>query len=133
MNLATQSMKKTYPGMFGNIPQNVWPEYLVTFPRMFGNIPWNVLQHFPECFATFPECFTTFPRMFSDTPRNVLRHSLKCLATFPGMFGNIPRNVWEHSPEYNIPPIPCVPRIPFPVPVFLLLYIAYLLLILQVT
>ena len=40
------------------------------------------------------------------------------------MFGNIPRNVWGHSPEYNIPPIPRVSRIPFPVPVFLVLYIA---------
>ena len=40
------------------------------------------------------------------------------------MFGDIPWNVWRHSPEYNIPPIPRVPRIPFPVPVFLVLYIA---------
>ena len=43
---------------------------------------------------------------------------------FPGMFADIPRNIWRHSPEYNIPPIPRVPRIPFPVPVFLVLYIA---------
>ena len=41
------------------------------------------------------------------------------------MFENIPRNIWRHSPEYSIPPIPCVPRIPFPVPVFLVLYIAF--------
>ena len=40
------------------------------------------------------------------------------------MFGDIPRNVSRHSPEYSIPPIPRVPRIPFPVPVFLVLYIA---------
>ena len=40
------------------------------------------------------------------------------------MFYDIPRNVWRHSPEYNILPIPRVPRIPFPVPVFLFLYIA---------
>ena len=40
------------------------------------------------------------------------------------MFGDIPRNVWRHSAEYNIPPIPRVPRIPFLVPVFLFLYIA---------
>ena len=40
-----------------------------------------------------------------------------------GMFEDIPRNVWRPSPEYNIPPIPRVPRIPFPVPVFLFLYI----------
>ena len=37
------------------------------------------------------------------------------------MFGNISRNVRRHSPEYNIPPIP---RILFPVHVFLVLYIA---------
>ena len=40
------------------------------------------------------------------------------------MFWDIPRKVSGHSPEYNIPPIPRVPRIPFPVPVFLVLYIA---------
>ena len=40
------------------------------------------------------------------------------------MFYDIPRNIWRHSPEYNISPIPCVLRIPFPVPVFLFLYIA---------
>ena len=40
-------------------------------------------------------------------------------------FEGIPRNVWQHYPEYNIPPIPRVPRIPFTVPVFLVLYIAY--------
>ena len=49
-------------------------------------------------------------------------YSPECLATFPGMFYDIPRNVWRHSLEYNIPPIPRVPRIPFPVPVFLFLY-----------
>ena len=40
------------------------------------------------------------------------------------MFGDIPQNVWWHSPEYNILLIPHVPRIPLPVPVFLVLYIA---------
>ena len=85
--------------MFGNISRNVWghsPEYLATFPGMFGNIL-----------------------------RDVWRHSPECLRTFPGMFGNILRNVWWHSPEYNIPLIPCAPRIPFPVPVLLVLYIAF--------
>ena len=43
------------------------------------------------------------------------------------MFEYIPRNVWRYSPEYNIPPIPRVHRIPFPVPLFLVLYIALLL------
>ena len=42
------------------------------------------------------------------------------------MFGDIPWNVWRHSLEYNIPPIPRVPRISFPVPVFLFLYIPVL-------
>ena len=46
------------------------------------------------------------------------------------MFEDIPRNIWQHfpeynTPEYNIPPIPRVVRIPLPVPVFLVLYIAY--------
>ena len=41
-------------------------EYLRTFPGMFGDIPRNV---FP------PECFVTFPGMFGDIPRNVWRHS----------------------------------------------------------
>ena len=83
-----------------------------TFPGMFCNIPWNVWRHSPEC-------FTTFPRMFRDIPRNVLRNFPECFATFPGMF-------LRHSLEYNIPPIPRVPRISFPVPVFLFLYIAVL-------
>ena len=39
---------------------------------------------------------------------------------------NIPRNVWRHSPKYKVRPIPRAPRIPFPVPVFLVLYIALL-------
>ena len=81
---------------------------------MFGDIPQNVLRHSPECLATLPG-------MFGNVPRNVWRHSLERLRTFPGMLGAIPRNVWRHSPEYNIPPIP---RVPFPVPVFLFLYIA---------
>ena len=65
----------------------------------------------------------TFPGIFYDIPRNVWRHSPECLATFPGMFGDIPQNVWQHSLEYNIAPIPRVPRIPFLVPVFPVLYI----------
>ena len=104
----------------GNIPWNVWrrsPEFLMTFAGIFGGIPRNVWRHSPECLMTFPE-------MFDDIPRNICRHSPQCLVTFPGMFSNIPRDVWRYSPEYNIPPIPRVPRIPFPVPVFLVLYTA---------
>ena len=62
--------------------------------------------------------------MFDDISRNIWRYSPECLRTFPGMFSTIPRNVWRHSVEYKIPSIPYVLRIPFPVPVFLVLYIA---------
>ena len=84
---------------------------------MFEYIPRNIWRHSPEC-------LTTFTGMFGYIPRTVWLHSPECLATFPGMFDDIPRNVGRHSPEYNIPPIPRVPRIPFPVPVFLVLYLA---------
>ena len=119
----------TFPGMFDNIPRNIlWhsPACLRTFPGIFGDIPRNVWQHSPECLVTFPE-------MFGDIPRNVWWHSPGCLAIFPGMFEDIPRNVWWHSPQClatfpgmfgDSPPIPRVPRIPFPVSVFLVLYIA---------
>ena len=58
--------------------------------------------------------------MFGNIPQNVSGHSPEYLATFPGMFEDI------LSPEYNMPLIPPVFRIPFPVPVFLILYIAIL-------
>ena len=67
-------------------------EYLRTFPGMFDDIPRNVWRHSPECLATFPG-------MFEDIPRNVWGHSPECLRTFPGTFGDILRNVWGHSPE----------------------------------
>ena len=57
--------------------------------------------------------------MFGDIPQNVWGHSPECLATFHGMFGDIPRNI-------TFPPIPRVPGIPFPVPVFLVLVIAFI-------
>ena len=128
--------------MFGDIPRNVWGhslECLRTFPRMFNSIPWNVWLHSPECLMIIPgmlqdnprnvwvhspEYLATFSGMFNNIPRTVWLHSPDCLATFPGMFDDIPRNVGRHSPEYNIPPIPRVPHIPFPVPVFLVLYLA---------
>ena len=71
-----------------------------------------------------PESLRTFPGMFGDIPQNIWGDSPECLATFPRIFYDIPQNVWRHSPEYNIPPIPRVLRILFPVPVFLFLYIA---------
>ena len=86
---------------------------------MFGDILRNVWRHSPECLSTFPG-------MFEDIPRNFCRHSPECFRTFLRMFGDIPQNVWGHSPECNIPPILRVPRIPFPVPVFLVLHIALL-------
>ena len=94
-----------------DIPRNAWghsPEFLAAFPGIFGNIPLNMWGHSLEC-------LTTFPRMFGYIPGNVWRHSRECLATFPkclatfsGMSDNIPR----------------VPRIVFPIPEFLVLYIA---------
>ena len=90
--------------------------YFTTCPRLFSNILWILWEHSPECLAIFPVML--FPAMFEDIPWNVLR-------TFPGMFEDIPRNIWGHSPEYNFQPIPRVSHIPFPVPVFLVLYIAY--------
>ena len=93
-------------------------------PRNVGNIPRNVWRHSPESLAALP-------RMFEDiSPGYLVTFPLESLAIFPGMFSNIHRNVWQHSPdvwqhslEYNISPIP---RIPFPVPVFLVLYKAKL-------
>ena len=63
----------------------------------------------------------TFPGMFEDIPRNVWRYSPECFTTFPGMFDDIHRNI-------TFPPLPAFPelRSPFPVPVFLVLYIALL-------
>ena len=106
--------------MFYHMPQIIFEsslDFSRAFPRMFGDIPRNIWRYSPECLATFPG-------MFGDIPRNVWGHSPEYMATFPGMFGDILRNFWWHSPEYNILPIPRVPRIPFPVPVFLVLYIA---------
>ena len=117
----------TCPRLFSNILWTVWehsPEYLTTFPGIFGNIPWNVWGHSLEYLAHSPEYLATFPGMFGNIPQNVWGHSPECLRTFPGMFGDIPWSIWWHSLEYNIPPIPCVPCILFPVPVFLVLYIA---------
>ena len=111
--------------MFCYIPQNFWQhslECLATFPGMFrtfpgmlGDIPRNVWWHSLECLAIFSG-------MFEDIAWNVWLHSLKCLATFRGMLKDISRYVWQHSAEYNIPLITRVPRIPLPVPVFLVLH-----------
>ena len=110
----------TFPRMFGDTPQNVWGHFLeclVRYPGMFDNIPGNVCPHSPECLGTFS-------RVFGDIPCNVSGHSLECLVTLPRMFEDIPGNVWQHILECNIFPIPHVSRIPFPVPVFQVLYTA---------
>ena len=111
----------------GNIPWNVWrrsPEFLMTFPGIFGDISQNVWRHSPEYLVAFRGMFDDILRNLDDIPRNIWRHSPECLRIFPRMFSNIPRNVWRNPREYNIPPIPPVPRIPFPVPVFLVSCIA---------
>ena len=97
---------RIFSGLFENISRNVWrhsPECLRIFPGIFGDIPRNVWRHSPECLRTFPG-------LFGDIFRNVWRHSPECLRTFPRMISDILRNVWRHAPEYNIPPIPRVPR-----------------------
>ena len=79
---------------------------------MFWGIPRNVWRYSPEYLRTFPG-------MFGDISRNIWGHSPECIVTFPGMFGDIPRNISSHPPIFR------VPSIPFPVPVFLVLYIAW--------
>ena len=86
------------------------PDYFRIFSGLFGNISRNVWRHSPECLATFPRMFEDIPGLFGDIFRNVWRHSPECLRTFPRMISDILRNVWRHAPEYNIPPIPRVPR-----------------------
>ena len=129
--------------IFANIPRNLFehsPESFRTFPVILLNIPRNFLEHSPESSWTFPgiflniprnllehspESFWTFPGIFSNIPRNLLEHSPESWWTFPGILLSIPRNLVEHSPEssWAFPGmlIPRIPRIPFPVPVFLVL------------
>ena len=62
-----------FPGMFGDIPRNVWrhsSECLRTFPGIFDNIPQNIWRYSGECLATLPEMFGTLPGMFRDIPQN---------------------------------------------------------------
>ena len=104
--------------MFDRICPKHWrhsSECMAISSGMFG-IPGNVWQYTQEYLRTFPG-------IFDDIPRNVLGHSPECFTTFPRMFGNTPQNFWRESTEYNIPPIPRVPHILFPVPIFLVFYI----------
>ena len=88
------------------LPNNYLPlhEKLASFPGMFGDIPRNVWGHSLEC-------LTRFPGIFGDIPRNVWRHSPECLASFPGMFGEIPG--LQHSPHSprspHFVPRSCIP------------------------
>ena len=65
-----------FPGMFlQHSPEcftRLSPEYLATFPGMFGDIPRNVFQLSPKCFATFPGIFGDIPRKitFQHSPRS---------------------------------------------------------------
>ena len=68
--------------------------------------------------SDFSYFFKQFPGMFEDIPE---------------MFNDIPRNIWWHSPENNISPTLRVPHISFPVPLFLVLYIAFNLLYCTIT
>ena len=111
---------RAFPWIFGNIPLNVWQHSSECGTQPFGTQPFNI-QPFPwNVWWDSPGCF----------PQNIWHHSLECLATFPGIFGETLRNLWRLSPEYNATPIPRPshngPLIPFPVPLFLILCIAYL-------
>ena len=59
-----------------------------------------------------------------NIPENVAKYSGEFIQIFLGMFSDILLNVWRYSPEYNTSPSSRVPNISFPVPVFLVLYIA---------
>ena len=67
----------------------------------------------PNNYLPLHKKLASFPGMFCDILRNVWRHSPECLTSFPGMFDDIP---WIITFP---PPIPRVPRISFPVLVFL--------------
>ena len=65
-----------------------------------------------------------FQAVSPNIPENVAKYSGEFCQIFLGMFGDILLNVWRYSPEYNTPLSSRVPNISFPVPVFLVLYIA---------
>ena len=81
-----------FPGISGNIP----PKHSRTFPGIFGNIPQNLWGHSAECLAKFPGMFANIPGVFEYIPRNVWQHSPESLATFPGVSGDILRNFYYY-------------------------------------
>ena len=109
-----------FPGIFLNIPRNLldhFPESSGTFPGIFWNIPQNLFEHSTESSGTFPG-------IFSNIPRNPLEHSPESSSKFPRICFNIPRNVKIITFPgilVNIPHVPRIPCIPFPVTVFLVL------------
>ena len=87
------------------------------FPGIFLNIPRNLPEHSLDSLIVFPG-------IFNKIPENLLEHSSESSQTFPGM------RKWEQSVEFSkrfpgilvkIPRVPCIPRIPFLIPVFLAL------------
>ena len=117
-NLDSPESSWTFPGISSNTPRNL-PEYSPessgTFPRIFNNIHRNLLEHFSESLITFHEISWNHPWI-------LLEHSPESFRAFSGMLKS------EHSPEFskkfsgilvNIPRVPSISRIPFPIPVFL--------------
>ena len=125
--ISRNKSKLRLPGIFLNIPRNLSehsPEHSIIFPGIFLNIPWNLLEHSPESLITFHG-------ISWNISRNLLKHSSESLITFPGIFSSILRNAKIRTfPEssyrfagiiVNIPRVPCIRRIPFPIHVFLVL------------
>ena len=126
------------PRILLNIPRDPMehsPESLITFPGLFKiprnlleHSPCSLLEHFPESSRAFSGIFNLWNIPGNVLPRNVLEHSPEFSSAFLGMVK------WEHSPEpsnrfpgilVNIPCVPCIACIPFPIPVFLVLQIAF--------
>ena len=91
-----QSLTITVLQQIGKVHDHQDRVLLCTFIRTLSYFPHYVLQHAPDYFRIFSGLFENIPEMFNDIPRNIT-------------FLSIPR----------------VPRIMFPVPVFLVLYIAH--------
>ena len=97
-----------------------WKHYLEsswTFLGIFPNNPWNLFKNSPESLIEFPRIYDTFPR-------NLLEHYTEFSGIFSGIFSNTPQNAKMRifpGILVNIPGVPYIPHIPFPVSVFLVL------------
>ena len=89
-----------------------------TFNPTF-NLRIRLCQQIGKVYHQYRVLLCKYIRKLSYFTQNVLQQALDYFRKFSGLFEDIPRKVWQHSPEYNIHPIPRVPRIPFPVPIFL--------------